>query len=386
MWRKSVFTNLSRHFMRSNRGTNIINVRNFASKKNKRRSLEKRLILNIQERPEGEKPYESKYPLPDVDKEKELGRMQDKINEDYRMGNYSAALKASQDFLEDTRNHFTENHPATASAYNNVGLMHKQCGNFDESRKNYQTALDIYKAIVGHDHQSTASVLHNLGTLYRVQMELELDLKPSDRMALLEESISLLEQAFSIRLEEMGAVHPHTVASRSGWGSSLCSQILHYSRASEKAKAYMRAPDDISSLGWDAAVDHMRQALQTAVDHPRGTSLYKKRDFDKHKNEVHTLSAASAAQNLAVCLKLRATSKDKTEDEKELFEEAHELYQQALKVRSKLLPEMHPDLVATKHSLAELLHAMGDEEGANALRSQILDAYDRTTTEAKQKQ
>ena len=45
-------------------------------------------------------------------------------------------------------------------------------------------------------------------------------------------------------------------------------------------------------------------------------------------------------------------------------------------VRSKLLPKEHPDLYATKFSLAELLETMGDEEAANVVRQEIIDTYD----------
>jgi hypothetical protein len=55
--------------------------------------------------------------------------------------------------------------------------------------------------------------------------------------------------------------------------------------------------------------------------------------------------------------------------------EAKDLYEQVESVRSQLLPSDHPDLYATKYSLAELLEAMGEEEHANTLRQAILDNY-----------
>ena len=46
-----------------------------------------------------------------------------------------------------------------------------------------------------------------------------------------------------------------------------------------------------------------------------------------------------------------------------------------MRVRTALKGDIHPDTVATKFSLAELIDALGDEEGANVLRQQLLDAY-----------
>jgi hypothetical protein len=96
---------------------------------------------------------------------------------------------------------------------------------------------------------------------------------------------------------------------------------------------------------------------------------------------VETLSAASAAQNLAVFLKSRAMTYDPYHSE--MMDEARSLYQQVLQVRSQLLPnpQHHPDLLVTKFSLAELLQIQGDEEAANAIRQEILDDYDDDPSE-----
>jgi len=130
--------------------------------------------------------------------------------------------------------------------------------------------------------------------------------------------------------------------------------------------------------------------------------------------KVTTLSAATAAQNLAVFLKnysdwMRLTLSSDDEDDatagrrqqrtsriaelRNTMHEAHHLYEAALHVRSSLLPPHHPEVVASKFSLAELLDSpiapvtgatttteeedddVLDGERANALREEILDAY-----------
>jgi hypothetical protein len=89
------------------------------------------------------------------------------------------------------------------------------------------------------------------------------------------------------------------------------------------------------------------------------------------------LSAAAAAQNLAVFLKSRAMTANPCNQT--MMDEAKKLYAEVQKVRSRLLPTQHSDLYATKHSLVELLEATGDYEAANALRHEIIDTYDQTT-------
>jgi len=74
--------------------------------------------------------------------------------------------------------------------------------------------------------------------------------------------------------------------------------------------------------------------------------------------------------------------------------EAKDLYEKVQRVRSQLLPYNHPDLYATKYSLAELLEVLGSsggkgseseeddlerqrhQEAANALRQEIINTYD----------
>lgn len=329
----------------------------------------------------------SKFALPDKEKEQELSRIQVQVQDRYRSGDYRRALTASEELLQETERHFGRDHPATASAYNNVGLIHKQLGDFDASRDNYRSALQIYKKTVGTDHASYASILHNLGNLNRSQIHFDSSLKATDRLTLIEQAAEYLEQAFKIRVEEMGPDHPHTVASKSSWGSTIATQILHHHKASSSAntgkKSYISLlSSEVTQQAWDAAETHLREALQTAVDKPRGPSLQKKKGKKAKKtkskgaeeNSIQTLSAASAAQNLAVFLKTRATTETPHNDD--WLAESKRLYEETMSVRTKLLPKGHPDVYATKFSLAELLETMGDEEAANVVRQEIIDTYD----------
>jgi tetratricopeptide (TPR) repeat protein len=377
--------------------------------------------IQIQARPEGEKPYESKWPLPDPEMEQKLGRMQTEVIDLHRKGNYHKGLKSAQTLLEETKAHFGANHPSTAAAYNNTALFHKQLGNFVESRTDYNAALDIYQKILGEGHASYASALHNLGNLHRSQISFDGELKPTDRISLVEQALEYFQKAYTIRLAELGTEHPHTVSSKSSWGALLSSQVLYHQQMMRKIqetgdlakKRFYESilpstKKDMESLtAWEAAEEHLRKALATAMENPRGMRIQDKTDptivskntpfprGGKKKSSVRksntsgsegstptrttpqTLSAANAAQNLAVFLKYRATMA--TPVEMEGLQEAHALYLQVLEVKTELLHEQHPDLFVTKYNLAECLTAMGDEEGANKIRTEILDVVDEVT-------
>ena len=393
-------------------------------------------------------PTKKSLRLPDKDKEMELHTLTMHVQTHYRHGNYPDALQAAKELLDATQDHFGKDHPATASAYNNIALMHKNLGAFQDSRLNYNEALRIYDRVVGKDHASYAAALHNIGSLHKAQVHLDESLPSLERVELQEIAAEYLEEAWQIRRDELGNEHPHTVASRSSLGATMASLVLQQqqvlldrqrqSQKGEKGPLSSWKPTRLTRRRWEAAEEHLREALLTAIDNPRGkriasaatitttttteggtettkNKMKKKKKMFRRKNappttaapslaapsRIVTLSAASAAQNLAVFLKSKAALMDgadtKTDvndtdatanassssplssmDNKEdLFSEAKQLYEQALAVREELLENpAHPDFVATKHSLAELLLLIGDEARANKLREEIMDLYD----------
>jgi len=323
--------------------------------------------------------------MPDKETELKLARVQETISDHYKQGNYKMALDGSKTLLKQTENHFGRDHSATASAYNNLGLMHKLLGDFVEARKHYQVAMRIYGKVVGRDHASYAMTLHNLGALNKSQVHFDTTLKATERLSLVETALEHFEEALLIRQAELGDTHPHCVATKSSLGSTLAAQVLYQHRFVEKkgssgAGTYVALnPESVTKQSWQAAETHLREAMETATQNPRGKSTKSnkkkmKKAPKKASNAIQTLSAAAAAQNLAVFLKSRAVTSDPPD--KDMLKEAQSLYKQVLDVRLKLLPsKTHPDVYATQFSLAEVLQAMGDEEAANALRQEILDTY-----------
>ncbi|KAL7497109.1 hypothetical protein ACHAWT_005260 [Skeletonema menzelii] len=474
--------------------------------------------------------------------EEEILELQAELRTHHRHAAYSAALETATDLLDRCTSHFGRMHPATASAYNNVGLMNKLLGNYGEAKGAFHESLKIYEEIVGKDHSSYAAPLSNLGMLERSRVleseaeegeddnyasaqnddETNIDLQTLrdsntpeqkaklsalERMQLNESAIEYFDEAYRIRLSELGVNHPHTIQSRTQLGSAIAAAViaerkgriggliegeLRKLKQSKEMKdpkemeayipeAIAKAAKSTSSSRltqrrWDAAEEHLRGALHTAVENPRGESvaalvyiplgnntkggntyqgsggtgltLPPKKDRSLSKKErkmaekerkrekrranaiamqqstagggsmlsgsttdgkfvaiqgsaskVTTLSAATAAQNLAVFLKhysdwvrlslLDANNKDPSENVKlnRIIQEARHLYEAALHVRSQILDSHHPEVVASKFSLAELLDSPDttsiglekevaiDSERANELREEILTAY-----------
>jgi len=427
--------------------------------------------------------------------EEELHELQSHFRTHYAHANYEAALETAEKILEQSAKLFKTDHPATASAHNNLGLIHKHIGKYDESEKFYLEALAIYERILGKDHASYAAALHNLGSLMRMKAQLmspqqkeegddvddeedfsEIEEKTQGEIIkLLELAIEYFEEAWNIRKVELGDAHVHTVGTRSQLGSAISAKIIQGEMLSKlkhfqqtKGKNEMTATNEESSqakeedmtvatsnsyddgVRWDVAEEHLRSALHTAINNPRGkqieplasasqkeqqnknNNIPPRRDKTRSKKEqrkvtkerkkilreagrsdiatstnenetgmlpIKTLSAASAAQNLAVFLKNRAglissssvlsnNVQTITQDVGDMYAEAKNLYLGAIHVRKQVKGEQHPDTIASKFSLAELIDLLGDEKGAHALRREILDVYDielKNDEEGKQK-
>jgi len=495
--------------------------------------------------------------------EEEILSLQSEVRSHHRHAAYGTALESASKLLDLASSHFGPLHPATASAHNNVGLMNKLLGNYDEAREAYHESLRVYGEVCGKDHASYAAALSNLGMLERgrvleseaaegeevdddntaggesssgISNEDEVDLEQLrndnvasksskhmsalERMQLNESAIEYFDEAHRIRLSELGPDHPHTVASRSQLGSAMAAAVIaerrgrigglvetelrrlkhqrdvkdskemeaHVPEAVARAAAKSgKTGSRLTSRRWEAAEEHLRGALSTAVASPRGDNvaplafivvgslnssianaedveggnregrgltlppkkdrslskkdrkrMEKERKREKRQanasansesmvsntvnkmkggkisiqgaaGKVATLSAATAAQNLAVFLKnysdwMRLTSLDDSQTSsntqqpqikklKQTIQEARHLYEAALHVRSLMLAPHHPDVVASKFSLAELLDSPGaipfatlggeeevkdtlDGRRANVLREEILNAYD----------
>ncbi|KAK1746893.1 hypothetical protein QTG54_002237, partial [Skeletonema marinoi] len=87
--------------------------------------------------------------------EEEILELQSELRTHHRHAAYSAALETATELLERCTSHFGRMHPATASAYNNVGLMNKLLGNYVEAKNCWK------------GHSSYAAPLSNLGMLER---------------------------------------------------------------------------------------------------------------------------------------------------------------------------------------------------------------------------
>lgn len=309
--------------------------------------------------------------------EQAIQGMQTEIRHLYANNEYEQALMMAAELVDQCEVHFGKNHPVTASSYNNMAVMHKVLGQFEESRDKYHQALRVYDEIVGKKHLSYAAALHNLGILEKDQARIDTERNAMDRMALLESAIEQLNSALEIRKESLGEAHPDTISTRTNLGSAIAAQVLQGGVSSSGNTAKQSA---FTKRRWKVAETHLRTALRHAMENRNEEEVAIELGAKQDKlPKICTLSAARMAQNLAVFLKSRAeqlassNTKNADVDIGEMLAESRGLYEAALTVRMELLGAEHPDTISSKFSLAELVAFLGDEEGANKMRQEIVD-------------
>ena len=62
-----------------------------------------------------------------------------------------------------------QEHPSTATSYNNIGGVYDNLGDYDKALEYYSKALAICEKVLGPEHPSTATAYDNIGGIYYSQ-------------------------------------------------------------------------------------------------------------------------------------------------------------------------------------------------------------------------
>ena len=224
---------------------------------------------------------------------------------------------------------------ATARIRNQLGVVLKYTGAFDEAAELYGQAHGALVRGLGAEHPEVATVLHNIGGLCHAAG------RPADGEA-------PARRAVAIRERSLGTDHPDVAADRAALAAILDAMGHHDEAADllESALAIFEAtlgPDDhetavtLSNLG---AIDARRGNLQSAERRLRRALAIKERTLGTdHIELVPTLGTLGV-----VCRRRGATR------------ESRELSQRALDLLLSRGLHSHPQATVLKTNLARLDH------------------------------
>ena len=158
----------------------------------------KRMFWTEVSKEEEKKTQKPKYEEPEVPEEelKKLEQQITRISQWMNLGMYKDAKMLLEKYKVDLSKYYSQDHPAYCSYENNLGVLLRLNGQFEDAYDILLTTYNKYLKLYGKHHPSTISWLVNLATVLR-------DLKDYDQ------SIKYYEEARVIRREIEGEHDPN---------------------------------------------------------------------------------------------------------------------------------------------------------------------------------
>jgi tetratricopeptide (TPR) repeat protein len=225
-------------------------------------------------------------------------------------GDYVRAENDLQEAVKLSVDEFGETSEEFAHALNDLAVLHKYCGRFDEGLRLYEEALRITTAAQGEEGLTACTIYHNMGGI----------------------------------LFSKGDFAAAELFGKKAWEISRCLLGDSDPRTTTDAAAYAAILDGLGRYGESEAI--YRHAL-AAFEQSFGTNHYQ---------------VAATLHNLAAVLCARGD-----------LDEAEPLYQRALAIRENLLGAGSPDAALTRNNLGALLNLTGRPREAAALLERAVE-------------
>ena len=84
----------------------------------------------------------------------------------YNTGNYHVAKECYEKALIISKKIYGEEHPDVGTSYNNLGVVYSELGKYNEAKKHYEKALTIKKKNHDEEHADVATSYNSLGVVY----------------------------------------------------------------------------------------------------------------------------------------------------------------------------------------------------------------------------
>ncbi len=264
-------------------------------------------------------------------------------------GLYGKALRISERVLG-------EEHPATAASYNNLAGVHESQGKYEKAKGLYEKALRIRERVLGEEHPDTAASYNNLAGLYASQ----------GRYGKAE---GLYRKVLAIYARVLGEEHPATATSYSNLAFVYASQgeygkaerLYRQALAIHKRALGKEHPDTATSYHNLASV----YASQGKYGKAEGLYSQALEIRKRALGEEHPDTAINY-NNLAYIYVSQGE-----------YRKAEELYEKALRISERVLGEEHPDTATSYHNLAYMYAGQGEYGKAERLYRKALGIRER---------
>ncbi len=247
---------------------------------------------------------------------------------------------------------YGKQHKNYAISLNDLGLLLRHLGKYNEARPLYEEALSIKKNLYGVKHPNYATSLNNLAGLL-VELDQYNEAEPK------------YNEAIEIYEKSLGTGHYNYINSKFSLG-----KLYHKKGNFSKAEQLYREtiPKKKEILGeahpdYSNSLSNLASLLRTIGNYQESMKLY---------NEALQLKAnvfgAEHPYYIATLTNLASLYTDMKE-----YDEAEPLYLEALELQGKLLGKGHPDYSLTLNSLAGLYNNIGEYDKAEPLFKEAMD-------------
>jgi tetratricopeptide (TPR) repeat protein len=248
----------------------------------------------------------------------------------------------------------------TANCLNNLSGIYEGLGRYEEGELLCQQALTIFERVLGPKHPDRATCLNNLASLYFAQGKYE-----SAEFTYL--------QTLTIREQQLGSEHPDTAVCLNNL-AALCKSQGRYAEAEQ---LYQRSlaihehvfgsshPNTAGSLS-NLALLYECQGKSAEAEPllKQVLTINEQRFGSKHPSTVVCLN------NLALLYKSQGR-----------YAEAEPLFQQILMIREHILGLSHPDTAKSMNNLASIYKDLGKYPEAEPLYQQALTIWEQLGSE-----
>lgn len=257
----------------------------------------------------------------------------------YLQGDYDKALAYYQQGLQIRRKVFGEKHSSVANSYNNMGSAYYLKGNYDEALAYYQRDIQITLKLSGEDHPDLASSYGNMGNVYYAKGEYP-------------QALAFLQKAVNIRKKALGEEHPKLASFYNSMGN-----VYSYQGEQDKALEYNEKALHLwrKSLGEDhpdvaAAYHNIGGIYEEKGEHEKAMEYYQKAAqlWLISLGEDHP-SVATAYYNLGSVY----------ETEKE-YEKALRFLQKSLQIRQKAFGEAQTEVADCYSKIGGIYESKGE--------------------------
>ncbi|MDE6889540.1 MAG: tetratricopeptide repeat protein, partial [Eubacterium sp.] len=247
-------------------------------------------------------------------------------------------------------------HPSTAINYNNLAGVYMRQGKYRKAEELYEKSLRISERVLGEEHSFTGTSYNNLAEVYENQGEYR-------------KAEELYEKSLRVRERVLGKEHPDTAESYNNLAGVYESQG-EYGKAEELYEKSLRIRERV--LGEEhpdtaASYNNLAGVYGSMGEYGKAEVLYEKslRISERVLGKEHP-STATSYNNLAVVyMKQRE------------YRKAEELCEKSLRIREQVLGKEHLSTAESYNNLAGVYESQGEYGKAEELYEKSLRVRER---------